>query len=356
MSQSLDTSSVLEVLRPVEDPELRKSLVELNMIRNIKIDDGQVSFTLVLTTPACPLREFIVEDCQKAVKQLPGVKEVMVDVTAETPQQKGLPDRQGIEGVRNILAISSGKGGVGKSTVAVNVAVALAKMGAKVGLLDADIYGPNDPTMLGLGDAKVKVEKGPQGEVLEPAFNHGVKLVSMAFLIDKDQPVIWRGPMLNGVIRQFLYQVNWGELDYLLVDMPPGTGDAQLTLAQAVPMSGVVIVTTPQTVALLDARKGLKMFEQLGVSVLGIVENMSYFIPPDLPEKKYDIFGSGGGEKTAAELGVSLLGGVPLEMPVREGGDGGVPIVVSSPESAAAKELKAIAQKIAAKVSVAALT
>lgn len=356
MSNSLDSSSVLEVLRPVEDPELRKSLVELNMIRNIKIDDGQVSFTLVLTTPACPLREFIVEDCQKAVKQLPGVKDVVVDVTAETPQQKGLPDRQGIEGVKNILAISSGKGGVGKSTVAVNVAVALAQMGAKVGLLDADIYGPNDPTMLGLGDTKVMVQQGPQGEVLEPAFNHGVKLVSMAFLIDKDQPVIWRGPMLNGVIRQFLYQVNWGELDYLLVDMPPGTGDAQLTLAQAVPMSGVVIVTTPQTVALLDSRKGLKMFEQLGISVLGIVENMSYFIPPDLPEKKYDIFGSGGGEKTAAELGVSFLGGVPLEMPVREGGDAGVPIVVSSPESASAKELIAIAQKIAAKVSVAALS
>ncbi len=326
------------------------------MIRNIKIDDGQVSFTLVLTTPACPLREFIVEDCQKAVKQLPGVKDVVVDVTAETPQQKELPDRQGIEGVKNILAISSGKGGVGKSTVAVNVAVALAQMGAKVGLLDADIYGPNDPTMLGLGDTKVMVKEGPKGEVLEPAFNHGVKLVSMAFLIDKDQPVIWRGPMLNGVIRQFLYQVNWGELDYLLVDMPPGTGDAQLTLAQAVPMSGVVIVTTPQTVALLDSRKGLKMFEQLGISVLGIVENMSYFIPPDLPEKKYDLFGSGGGEKTAAELGVSFLGGVPLEMPVREGGDAGVPIVVSSPESASAKELIAIAQKIAAKVSVAALS
>lgn len=355
MSNSLDTNSVLEVLRPVEDPELRKSLVELNMIRNIQIDDGKVSFTLVLTTPACPLREFIVEDCQKAVKQLAGVTEVQVDVTAETPQQKALPDRQGIDGVKNIVAISSGKGGVGKSTVAVNVAVALAQMGAKVGLLDADIYGPNDPTMLGLADTKVMVQKGPQGEVLEPAFNYGVKLVSMAFLIDKDQPVIWRGPMLNGVIRQFLYQVQWGELDYLLVDMPPGTGDAQLTLAQAVPMSGVVIVTTPQNVALLDSRKGLKMFQQLGVSVLGMVENMSYFIPPDMPDKKYDIFGSGGGEKMATELGVSLLGGVPLEMPVREGGDVGVPIVVSNPESVSAKELKAIAQRIAAKVSVAAL-
>jgi len=281
---------------------------------------------------------------------------VVVEVTAETPKQKELPDRQGINGVKNILAISSGKGGVGKSTIAVNVAVALAQMGAKVGLLDADIYGPNDPTMLGLTDAQVMVTKGPQGDILEPAFNHGVKLVSMAFLIDKDQPVIWRGPMLNGIIRQFLYQVNWGELDYLIVDMPPGTGDAQLTMAQAVPMAGAIIVTTPQTVALLDARKGLKMFQQLGVSVLGIVENMSYFVPPDMPDKQYDIFGSGGGEKTAAELGVPLLGRVPLEIPVREGGDGGVPIVVGQPDSASARELKAIAQRIAGKVSVAAFS
>ncbi|NES88520.1 MULTISPECIES: Mrp/NBP35 family ATP-binding protein [Okeania] len=355
MSTIPDTQSILDVLRPVQDPELQKSLVELNMIRNIKVIDGQVKFTLVLTTPACPLREFIVEDCQKAVKQLPGVKEVIVDVTAETPQQKTIPDRQGIDGVKNIIAVSSGKGGVGKSTVAVNVAVALAQMGAKVGLIDADIYGPNDPTMLGLADAKVMVQAGQSGEVLEPAFNHGVKLVSMAFLIDKDQPVIWRGPMLNGIIRQFLYQVQWGDLDYLLVDLPPGTGDAQLTLAQAVPMSGVVIVTTPQTVALLDSRKGLKMFQQLGVSVLGIVENMSYFVPPDMPEKKYDIFGSGGGKRTAEELGVPLLGGVPLEMPVREGGDSGVPIVVGAPNSSSAQELKAIAQKIAGRVSVVAL-
>jgi ATP-binding protein involved in chromosome partitioning len=356
MSGTLDINSVLEVLRPVQDPELNKSLVELNMIRHIKIDGGEVSFTLVLTTPACPLREFIVEDCQKAVKQLPGVEKVVVEVTAETPKQKELPDRQGIDGVKNILAVSSGKGGVGKSTIAVNVAVALAQMGAKVGLLDADIYGPNDPTMLGLTDVQVMVTKGPQGDILEPAFNHGVKLVSMAFLIDKDQPVIWRGPMLNGIIRQFLYQVNWGELDYLIVDMPPGTGDAQLTMAQSVPMAGAIIVTTPQTVALLDARKGLKMFQNLGVSVLGIVENMSYFVPPDMPDKQYDIFGSGGGEKTAAELGVPLLGCVPLEIPVREGGDGGVPIVVGQPDSASAKELKAIAQRIAGKVSVAAFS
>jgi ATP-binding protein involved in chromosome partitioning len=356
MYDVLDSLMVLEVLRPVQDPELRQSLVELNMIRNIKIDGGKVSLTLVLTTPACPLREFIVEDCQKAVKKLPGVTDVTIEVTAETPQQKSLPDRTGIVGVKNIIAVSSGKGGVGKSTVAVNVAVALAQTGAKVGLLDADIYGPNDPTMLGLADAQMIVRSTEKGEVLEPAFNYGIKLVSMAFLISPDQPVIWRGPMLNGIIRQFLYQVQWGELDYLIVDMPPGTGDAQLTLAQAVPMAGVVIVTTPQTVALLDSRKGLRMFQQMNVPVIGIVENMSYFIPPDLPDKQYDIFGSGGGAKTALELGVPLLGCIPLEISTRIGGDRGIPIVVAEPESASAMALNQIARTIAGKVSVAALT
>jgi ATP-binding protein involved in chromosome partitioning len=356
MVKTLDTGAVLEVLKPVQDPELRKSLVELNMIRNVKIDEGNVSFTLVLTTPACPLRQFIVEECEQAIKTLPGVSNISVEVTAETPQQKSLPDRTGIEGVKNILAVSSGKGGVGKSTVAVNVAVALAETGAKVGLIDADIYGPNAPTMLGLADAKVAVQQGPQGEVLEPAFNYGVKLVSMGFLIDPDQPVIWRGPMLNGIIRQFLYQVRWGDLDYLIVDMPPGTGDAQLTMAQAVPMAGAVIVTTPQTVALLDSRRGLRMFQQMQVPVLGIVENMSYFIPPDAPEKQYDIFGSGGGEKTSKELNLPLLGCIPLEISLRQGGDRGIPIVVEFPNSASAKALKAIAQQIAARVSIAALT
>lgn len=351
----LDSQSVLEVLSPVQDPELQKSLVELNMIRNVVVDAGKVSFTLVLTTPSCPLREFIVEDCQTAVKTLPGVETVEVEVTAETPQQKSLPDRTSVPGIKNIIAISSGKGGVGKSSVAVNVAVALAAKGSKVGLLDADIYGPNAPNMLGLSDAKIAVKQGKAGEILEPAFNHGVKLVSMAFLIDPDQPVIWRGPMLNGIIRQFLYQVEWGELDYLIVDMPPGTGDAQLTMAQAVPMAGAVIVTTPQTVSLIDARRGLKMFQQLGVNLLGIVENMSYFIPPDMPEKSYDLFGSGGGGRTAKELEVPLLGCVPLEIALREGGDNGMPIVVAAPESESAKALVAIAEQIAAKVSIAAL-
>ncbi|MBR8832430.1 MAG: Iron-sulfur cluster carrier protein [Chroococcopsis gigantea SAG 12.99] len=352
----LDTQSVLDVLRPVQDPELRKSLVELNMIRNVAIEGDKVSFTLVLTTPACPLRGLIVDDCERAVKKLPGVGSVSVEVTAETPQQKSLPDKQSVTGIKNIIAISSGKGGVGKSTVAVNVAVALAKTGARVGLLDADIYGPNAPTMLGLASSDIKVKAGSGGEILEPAFNHGVKMVSMGFLIDPDQPVIWRGPMLNGIIRQFLYQVNWGELDYLIVDMPPGTGDAQLTLIQSVSLAGAVIVTTPQNVSLIDARRGLKMFQQMGTNVLGIVENMSYFIPPDMPEKSYDLFGSGGGEKASRELNVPLLGCVPLEISLREGGDNGIPIVIANPESASAKSLTAIAGQIAAKVSVIALS
>jgi ATP-binding protein involved in chromosome partitioning len=348
----LDSAAILEVLKPVQDPELQKSLVELNMIRNIQVEGGLVKFTVVLTTPACPLKEFIVDECKQAVKQLPGVTDVQVEVTAEIPQQKALPDRTGIAGVKNIIAISSGKGGVGKSTVAANVAVALAQLGAKVGLLDADIYGPNAPLMLGL--SHIRLEANADG-VLEPAFNHGVSLVSMAFLIDRDQPVIWRGPMLNGIIRQFLYQVAWGELDYLIVDLPPGTGDAQLTLAQAVPMAGAVIVTTPQTVAVADARKGLRMFEKF-TKVLGIVENMSYFIPPDMPDRQYDIFGSDGGEKFATELGVPLLGRIPLEIPVRTGGDTGIPIVIAQPESASAKALVDIARSIAGKVSIAALS
>ena len=356
MIKTLDKESVLEVLKPVQDPELQKSLVELNMIRNVAVDGGNVSFTLVLTTPACPLREFIREDCEKAVRSLSGVEKVDIEITAETPQQKPLPDRTGIAGVKNILAVTSGKGGVGKSTVAINIAVALAKTGAAVGLIDADIYGPNAPTMMGLSEANVTVRDDNGEQVLEPAFNHGVKMVSMGFLIDKDQPVVWRGPMLNGVIRQFLYQVQWGELDYMVVDMPPGTGDAQLTLAQAVPMAGAIIVTTPQTVALSDARRGLKMFEQLNVPILGLVENMSYFVPPDMPGKKYAIFGTDGGEKAAEELGVALLGKVPIEMPVREGGDNGLPIVLAQPESASAIALMDIAKQAAAKISVAALT
>jgi ATP-binding protein involved in chromosome partitioning len=350
---TLDVATVLAALRPVQDPELRRSLVELNMIRNIVVEADRVAFTLVLTTPACPLREMIVDECKAAIRQVAEIDRIDVEVTAETRQAPSLPDRQDVPGIKNIIAVTSGKGGVGKTSVSVNMAVALAQTGAKVGLLDADIYGPNVPQMLGLQDQRLNVYKEEDGtEHIQPLFNYGVEIISMAFLISRDQPVIWRGPMLNGVIRQFLYQVEWSELDYLVVDMPPGTGDAQLTLAQAVPIAGAVIVTTPQTVALLDARKSLHMFRQLGVPILGIVENMSYFIPPDQPDKQYDIFGSQGGEIAAQELQVPLLARIPLEIALREGGDAGTPIVLSQPDSASAQALSQLAKVVAGKVSV----
>jgi ATP-binding protein involved in chromosome partitioning len=351
----VDRQAILDVLRPVQDPELRRSLVELNMIRDVVVRDGTVKFTLVLTTPACPLREMIVDDCKKAIRSLGDFPQIDVTVTAETPQQKSLPGRQGIAGIKNIIAVSSGKGGVGKSTVAVNLAVALAKSGALVGLADTDIYGPNAPQMLGLQGGRVEIKTTPQGDVYDPLYNYGVKLMSMAFLIDADQPVVWRGPMLNGMVRNFLYQTDWGNLDYLIVDMPPGTGDVQLTLTQSVPIAGVVIVTTPQQVALLDARKGLRMFQQMKTPILGLVENMSYFIPPDHPESKYFIFGEGGCQRLADEVGVPMLGQIPLEIPVREGGDRGIPVTMGAPDSLTARAFSTLAGRVAGLVSVAAL-
>ena len=356
MADLPDLQAIQNVLNPIVDPDRQKSIIDLNMVRDIAIkSNGVVSFTLLLNDPNSPKRDPLIQECKDAIKAIASVTDVWVKVIADSPvvATPAPPTNalQGIEGVKYVLAISSGKGGVGKTSVAVNVAVALADMGAKVGILDADIYGPNVPVMLGMEAAQVKVVKAENGaDVVEPAFNYGVKMISMAFLIAKDQPVVWRGPMLNGVIRQFLYQANWGELDYLIVDMPPGTGDAQLTLTQSVPLAGAVIVTTPQTVSLLDSRKGLKMFQNMGIPVLGIVENMSYFIPPDIPDRQYDIFGSGGGKKTSDELGVDLLGCVPLEIGLREGGDRGVPIVLGHPESASAKALREIAKAIAAKV------
>jgi ATP-binding protein involved in chromosome partitioning len=349
-----DSALILKALTPVQDPESQKSLVELKMIRDVTIkSSGIVGFTLALngnTTPAA--RQTLIDQCKSIVKSLGEVSDVWVKVDMPTPPPPSPTSSLApVLGVKHIVAISSGKGGVGKTSVSVNVAVALAEMGAKVGILDADIYGPNVPLMLGMDSARMEVIKDASGkDIVQPAFNHGVKMISMAFLVEKDQPIVWRGPMLNGVIKQFLYQANWGELDYLIVDMPPGTGDAQLTLIQSVPLAGAVIVTTPQTVSLLDARKGLKMFEQMGVSVLGIVENMSYFIPPDRPDLQYDIFGSGGGSKTATELGVTLLGCIPLEIDLRKGGDRGIPIVLDHPESASAVALVNIAKAIATKV------
>lgn len=338
---------VLAALGKVQEPELHKDLVTLNMIRDLEVEGGKVSFTIMLTTPACPLRNQIQKQAEQAAMTVSGVESVTVKMDSDVPndgRMRGLVKTP----IRNAIAIGSGKGGVGKSTIAVNIAVSLAQSGARVGLMDADIYGPNIPTMLG-------VEKlpPPSGEKLTPAVAFGIKMVSMGLLVKPGQPLIWRGPMLNSAIRQFLSDVDWGELDYLIVDLPPGTGDAPLSLAQALPLSGAVIVTLPQLVSLEDAGRGLNMFRQLEVPILGIIENMSYL---DLPDgSRMDIFGSGGGEQLAASMDAPFLGKVPIDSEVRVGGDSGQPIIISKPESAAANALREIAQQVAAKVSVAAL-
>ncbi|UCD98612.1 MAG: Mrp/NBP35 family ATP-binding protein [Chloroflexota bacterium] len=338
---------VLEALSKVQEPELHKDLVSLNMIRDVQIDAGEVGFTVVLTTPACPLRSQIEREAREAVAAIPGVVNVSIKMDANVPtdgRQRGLLELP----IRNAIAVASGKGGVGKSTLAVNLAVILAKSGARVGLLDADIYGPNIPTMMGVEHLP------PAGtEKLLPAEAHGVKLMSIGFMVKADQPLIWRGPMLHSAIRQFLSDVEWGELDYLVIDLPPGTGDAGLSLAQSLPLSGGLIVTLPQQVSLDDARRGLEMFRQMNVPIFGVVENMSYL---DLPDgTRLDVFGSGGGEKLAKESGVPFIGAIPMDPAVREGGDQGVPVTVSDPESPVSQALNAIAMDIAAKVSVAAM-
>lgn len=343
----LTKETVLTALGTVQEPDLGQDLVTLNMIRDLEIAGDKVSFAIMLTTPACPFRGKIEKDAKNAVLAIDGVKTVEVKMDSDVPndgRMRGLVNMP----IRNAIAVGSGKGGVGKSTVSVNIAVALAKAGARVGLLDADIYGPNTPTMMG-------VEKlpPPNGQRLIPAQAHGIKMISMGLLVKPGQPLIWRGPMLNSAIRQFLGDVEWGELDYLIVDLPPGTGDAALSLAQALPLSGAVVVTLPQLVSLEDASRGLNMFKQLEVPILGVVENMSYL---DLPDgTRMDLFGSGGGESLAQATETAFLGKIPIDQNVRIGGDSGKPIVVSHPESAVAQAFTDISQKIAAKVSVAAL-
>jgi len=334
---------VRAALATVQEPELHRDLVTLDMIKDLRVDGGQVSFTIVLTTPACPLRGVMERDARAALAKVPGVSEVKINWDARVSGNTRLA--QVPMPARNVIAIASGKGGVGKSTVAVNVAVALARMGAKVGLLDADIYGPNTPMMLGATYRAVQIS----GKLV-PAKAHGVELFSMGFLVKNEQPIIWRGPMLDKAIRQFLTDVGWGDLDYLIVDMPPGTGDAQLTVSQAMALVGAVIVTLPQEVSQADARRGLEGFRQMEVPVLGIVENMSYLAMPD--GTRMDVFGQGGGRKLAAAAGVPFIGEVPIDPQVRVGGDTGTPVVVSHPDSAAAQALVAVAQDIAAKVSV----
>jgi ATP-binding protein involved in chromosome partitioning len=344
---NLSKDEVLEVLGKVQEPELHKDLVTLDMIRDLEIHGDAVSFTIVLTTPACPMRSRIESEAREAVMALSGVSSVNIKMDANVPsdgRSRGLLELP----IRNAIAVGSGKGGVGKTTIAVNVAVSLAQSGARVGLLDADIYGPNVPTMMG-------VDRLPpiQGNKLIPAVSYGVKIMSIGFLVQPGQPLIWRGPMLHSAIRQFLSDVEWGELDYLVVDLPPGTGDAALSLAQSLPLSGGVIVTLPQQVSLDDARRGLEMFRQLEIPVLGVVENMSYL---DLPDgTRMDIFGTGGGERLARESGVPFLGAIPMDAKVRTGGDNGKPVLITDPNSPVSHALKAVSEDIAAKISVAAL-
>jgi ATP-binding protein involved in chromosome partitioning len=348
----LTVERVKAALATVMDPDLHQDIVSLGMISEIAIDSGKVHFKLTLTTPACPVKEKIEAECKEVVSALPGVKTVDLKSDASVANQRRLPGgREPVAGIRQIIAVTSGKGGVGKTTVAVNLAVALARLGAKVGLLDADVTGPNVPLMMGVDN----YEPTAKENMIVPAENYGVKVISMAFFVSKDTPIIWRGPMLDKAIRQFLRDVVWGELDYLIVDMPPGTGDAQLTMVQATQLSGGVIVTTPQDVALLDGRKGYAMFKQMEVPVLGFIENMSYFQPPNSQER-YEIFGHGGGKKLAEEYDVPFLGEIPLDTNVRQGGDDGKPITASDTNHPVSKAFLELAKQVAAQISIHALS
>ena len=342
---SVTEGQILDVLKRVQDPDLHKDIVTLGFIRNIKIENGNVAFDMNLTTPACPVKDQMRDEAVALVKGLAGVSDVAVNMTAEVRQAPQM-DKTALKGVKNIVAVGSGKGGVGKSTVAVNIAASLAAQGAAVGLLDGDIYGPTMPIMLG-------VEHPPKsvGSRMIPIEASGLRFMSMGLLVKSDQPLIWRGPMAHRALQQCLFDVDWGELDYLIVDLPPGTGDVHLTLAQQVPLTGAVIVSTPQDVGLRISLKTLRMFQQTRVPILGIVENMSYYICPHCDSRDY-IFGEGGGKRAAAELGIPFFGEVPLDVAIRKQSDLGSPIVVAMPDSPSAKVLREIAQKVAQQVSI----
>lgn len=350
-------SQVLEALRQVVEPGAGKDIVRLGMVRGLQVSGEVVSFTVVVRDPASEFAREVKQRCEAAVRERLGAGvQVRVDVDSEMIGLGGdlqvsgsgqrAPSAQPA-GVRNFVAVASGKGGVGKSTVAANLAVALAQQGFDVGLVDADIYGPSVPTMFGTKGDKPRVDAERK---IVPLERHGVKLLSMGFLVDPTQAVIWRGPMVSNAVRQFLGDCAWGELDYLVLDLPPGTGDIQLTLVQTIALTGAVIVSTPQEVALADARKGVAMFQNVNVPVLGIVENMAYFTPPDLPDRRYYLFGEGGARRLAGELDVPFLGEVPIEQVVRETGDAGAPVVVADPESVSARAFHAIAQAVVAQV------
>ncbi len=323
----INHENVLKALSTVIEPDLHKDLVTLNMIKDLEVNESEISFKIELTTPACPLKEKMENDCRAAIALLSADVLVKIEMTANVSTNRS--DKLVLPGVRNIIAVVSGKGGVGKSTVASNLAIALSETGAKVGLLDADIHGPSMPTMFGIDETPYMREENGKN-IMIPIERHGIKLMSIGFLINPDQAVVWRGPMISSALRQFVSETDWGELDYLVLDMPPGTGDIHLTMMQIVPLTGVVIVTTPQEVALTDAIKAAAMFDMMPVKVpiLGVIENMSWFTPAELPNNKYLIFGEGGGQKLATKFGIELLGQVPLVMSVRDGADKGMPAMM----------------------------
>ncbi len=341
---SITQEQVLDALSKVQDPELHRDLVSLKMIENIQIDGSNVSIKINLTTPACPLKSRIESDAKKAVMAIDGVKDVKIEFGSNIPKDTRIGSKLDLP-IKNAIAVGSGKGGVGKSTIAANLAIALAQSGAAVGLLDADIYGPNIPIMMGVDHLPP-----PKDQKIIPAEAYGVKVMSIGFLVKPGQAMIWRGPMLHSAIKQFLNDVEWGCLDYLIIDLPPGTGDAQISLAQTIPLSGGIIITLPQQVSVDDASRAVEMYRALQVPVLGVIENMSYLELPD--GKLMEVFGNGGGERLAREMGVPFLGKIPMLPEVREGGDKGEPVVAVLPETSAGKALIAISQQVAAKISI----
>lgn len=343
--------SIKKSLSRVMDPDLHRDLVSLNMIKDVRIVRNIIQVEVELTTPACPLKDKIKSDCIEEIKKdHPDASGVEITMGSRVVGKSGTGNANIIPGVKNTIAVASGKGGVGKSTVAVNLAASLAKLGASVGLIDADIYGPSIPLMLGIKE-KPRVYQDKDTMKMIPLENFNIKLMSIGFLIEEQNPVIWRGPMASGAVKQFMSDVEWGELDYLIFDMPPGTGDIQLTLCQTIPLTGAVIVTTPQAVSLADAQKALRMFNRVNVPILGVIENMSYFIAPDTGVK-YDIFGSDGGSKLAGENNTTFLGGIPIDPRIRLGGDNGKPIVNEHPDSENAKVIIEIAKNLAAQISI----
>src|SRR5580704_4137265 len=344
----VEQHAVLDALKVVTDPDLHRDIVSLGFIKDLKIDGGHVRFTIELTTPACPVKEQMRDQARAAALNVPGVSTVDVQMSARVREAVGADgSRQLVPGVKNVIAVGAGKGGVGKTTVAVNLAIALAKLGGKVGIIDADIYGPNVPIMLGM-----KAQLTTDGQKIIPAEKYGLQVISMGFLTADDAPIIWRGPMLHGAVQQFFREVRWTDLDYLVVDMPPGTGDVALTLSQTVPVAGSIVVTTPQQVSLADSRRAVAMYKKLNIPPLGIIENMSYFACPGCGHES-DIFGHGGGEQMAGELGVPFIGRIPIYQPIREGGDSGVPLTIGEPDSAASRAFMAAAELMAAQVSLA---